>query len=131
MAVKYSEALRNARLNQLQTHIGASAVLRMYTGTPPANCAAASTGTLLAEMTLPSTWLAAASAGVAAQSGTWQDATANASGTPGYFRIFESTGTTCHIQGVCGVDLVGDPTDAIVSGSPVVITGYEITEGNA
>ena len=33
-------------------------------------------------------------------SGTWQDASADASGRAGYFRIFDSAGTTCHIQGL-------------------------------
>lgn len=131
MAVKYSTPLRNARLDMLQTLIGTSPLLRWYTGSPPANCAAAATGVLLAEAPLPSTWLAAASGGVAAQAGTWEESAAIATGTPGYFRIYDSTGTTCHVQGVIGEDLDGDPTEEIVAGSTVTITGYAITEGNA
>ena len=54
MAIKYSTAVRNAQLDAIETTIGVSPKLRILTGTAPANCAAAQTGTLLAELTLPS-----------------------------------------------------------------------------
>lgn len=131
MAVRYSTAVRNARLNALATVIGTTPKLRFYTGTAPASCAAAATGTLLAELDLPSSYLSSASGGVASQVGAWETADADASGTPGYFRVYDSAGTTCHWQGVCPDDLLGSPTEEIVIGAQVVITGYTITEGNA
>jgi hypothetical protein len=94
-----SVAVRNARLDAIETTTGASPLLRVFTGTMPANCAAASTGTQLAQATLPADWMAAAASGSKALSGTWQDAAADASGLAGYYRILDSAGTTCHVQG--------------------------------
>ena len=99
MAIQYSTAVRNAQLDALETAIGVSAVLKIRTGAPPATVATADSGTVLATMTLPSDWLAAASSGAKAKSGTWQDTSADATGTAAHFRIYASDGTTAHIQG--------------------------------
>lgn len=96
--IQFSVACRNAALNGIETTIGTAPKLRLFTGTRPANCAAASTGTMLVEMSLPSDWLEAASAGTIVKKGTWS-ATAVAEGTVGYYRIFDTAGTTCHEQG--------------------------------
>ena len=135
MAVQLSVAVRNARVDQIETTIGASAILRIRTGAAPANCAAADTGTILAEMTLPVSWMANASGGTAALSGTWQDASANNTGTAAHFRIYDSTGATCGLQGTVtatggGGDLTLDNT-SIASGQQVTITSFSITDGNA
>lgn len=135
MAVQLSIAVRNARVDSIESTIGASAILRIRTGSPPANCATADSGTVLAEMTLPVSWMAAASSGTAALSGTWQDASANNTGTAGHFRIYDSTGATCGIQGTVtatggGGDLTLDNT-SITSGQQVTITAFSITDGNA
>jgi hypothetical protein len=133
--MQFSTAVRNARLDTIETTIGTAAILRIYSGTIPANAAAASTGTLLVEMTLPSDWMAAAASGTKAKSGTWQDTSANAGGTAGYFRIFESTGSTCHIQGNCTDTAGAGPmklsTTTIVSGEPVTVASFTLTDGNA
>jgi hypothetical protein len=86
-------------------------------------------------MTLPSDWMAAASSGSKALSGTWQDASANNAGTAGHFRIYESTATTCHIQGSVtatggGGDLTLDNT-SIAAGQSITITSFTLTDGNA
>src|SRR5690242_11950484 len=99
MSIQLSVAVRNGRLNAISSVIGANPILRMWTGSMPANCAAADSGTQLVHMTLPASWLAAASGGQDTIVGSWSEAGADASGTAGYFRIYESTGTTCHIQG--------------------------------
>ena len=85
MAIQLSGAVRDARLDAIETVIGTAAMLRIRTLSPPANCAAADVGTVLAEMALPSDWMAAASGGVKAKSGTWQDLTANAAGVAARF----------------------------------------------
>lgn len=135
MTVQLSTTVRNARLDTIESTIGTTAVLRIYTGAQPANCAAANSGTMLAEMTLPSDWMAAASSGAKALSGTWQDASANATGTAAHFRIYESSATTCHIQGSVtitggGGDLTLDNT-SIASGQAITITSFTLTDGNA
>jgi hypothetical protein len=135
MAVNLSVAVRNARLDAIETAAGTTAILRIYTGTKPTACSDAAAGTLLAEMTLPSDWMAAASAGAKAKSGTWSDASANAAGTAGYFRIYDSAGTTCHLQGTVtatggGGDLTLDNV-SIASAQVVTITSFTLTDGNA
>ena len=135
MALQYSVAVRNAQLDAVESTTGTAAILRIYSGAVPANCAAAASGTLLAEMTLPSDWMAAASSGSKALSGTWQDASANDTGTAGHFRLLDSGGTTCHAQGTVtatggGGDLTLDNT-SIASGQSVTITSFTLAAGNA
>lgn len=134
MALQLSVTARNARADQFETTVGASAKLRIYTGPPPANCAAAASGTLLAEIALPSDWLAAASAGAKSKSGTWSVAAA-AAGTAGHFRIYDNAGTTCHMQGTItatsgGGDMELDNTSIAVS-QVVTVTSFTLTEGGA
>lgn len=135
MAVQLSVAARNARLDAIETTIGTSAILRIRTGAQPANCAAARSGTVLATLNLPSDWLAAASSGSKAKSGTWEDASADAAGTAAHFEIMDSTATTCHLQGSVtatggGGDLTLDNV-VIALAQQVTITGFTLTDGNA
>lgn len=135
MALQYSTTVRNAQLDAFETAIGTSAVLKIRTGAPPANVATADSGTVLATMTLPSDWMAAASGGSKAKSGTWQDLTADAGGTAGHFRIYASDGTTAHAQGTItatggGGDMTLDNT-SITASQQVDITGFTLTAGNA
>jgi hypothetical protein len=135
MTLQYSTAVRNARLDVVESTISTSAILEIRTLSPPANCAAADVGTLLASMTLPSDWMAAASGGSKAKDGTWEDASANATGTAAHFRIKDSGGTTCHIQGtVTATGGGGDMTVAsttITATNTVTVTGFSLTAGNA
>lgn len=135
MALQFSVAVRNARLDAVETTVGTSAVLQIRTGSVPANCAAVSTGTVLATLNLPADWMAAASAGSKTLLGTWQDATADAAGTAGYFRIFDTAVTTCHIQGTVAItggggDMELDNT-SIAPGQQVTVTAFTLTDGNA
>lgn len=135
MALQLSTAVRNARLDQIESTVGTSAILRIRSGAAPADCGTADSGTVLAAMTLPSDWMAAAASGSKALSGTWQDASADASGTAGHFRIYDSGGTTCHLQGTCsgtggGGDMELDNT-SIASGQQVTVTSFTLTDGNA
>lgn len=135
MALQYSVTVRNAQLDAVETTVGTAPLLRIYSGSAPANCAAAASGTLLAEATLPSDWMAAANSGTKALSGTWQDASANATGTAGHWRLYDSGGTTCHAQGTVtatggGGDMTLDNT-SIASAQSVTITSFTITAGNA
>lgn len=135
MAFQFSTAARNALLDAIETAIGAGAILRIRTGAAPANCAAADTGTVVATLNLPSDWLAAATGGSKSMSGTWQDLIADATGTAAHFRIYDSTGTTCHLQGtVTATGGGGDMqlgTVSISSGSEVVVSAFTLTAGGA
>jgi hypothetical protein len=135
MTLQYSTAVRNAQLDAIETTIGASAVLKIRTGSPPANCAAADSGTVLATLNLPSDWMAAASSGSKAKSGTWEDTSADATGTAAHFRLYSSDGATCGVQGTVtatggGGDMTVDNT-SFASGQPFTITTFTITAGNA
>lgn len=132
MAIQLSDAVRNARADVVESTIGTAPILRIRTGSPPSNCAAARSGTILVSITLPSDWLGNASSGTKSKSGTWS-ATASASGTAGHFEIMDSTGTTCHWQGTVGTsgaDMILDNT-SINSGQTVTITTFTWTEGNS
>lgn len=107
MALQESVAVRNAGLDAKETAIGTSAVLKIRTGAPPADCATADSGTVLVTCSLPSDWMAAASGGSKAKAGTWSDAGADASGLAGHFRLYSSDGTTCGMQGNCAETWVG------------------------
>lgn len=135
MALQESVTVRNARLDAIETAIGTSAILKIRTGSAPADCAAADSGTVLATLSLPSDWMAAASSGSKAKSGTWQDASADAAGTAAHFRIYDSGGSTCHLQGTVtatggGGDMTLDNTN-IAAGQTVTISSFTITGGNA
>lgn len=133
MAFQFSVATRNAALDAIESTIGAAPVLEIRSGTVPANAAAADAGTLLASMTLPSDWLAAAASGSKSLLGTWQDTAADAAGTAAHFRI--KVGATCHIQGTVtltggGGDMTLDNTNVAV-GQQITITSFTLTAGGA
>ena len=135
MAFQFSTSARNGALDAIETATGATAILRIRSGTVPATCATADSGTVLAAMTLPSDWMAAASGGTKSLSGTWQDASADATGTAGHFRVYNSAGTVCHIQGTVtatggGGDMTLDNT-SIASGQEVNVTAFTLTAGGA
>jgi hypothetical protein len=135
MSLQYSVPVRNARLDAVESAIGLSAIMKIRSGAPPANCAAADSGTVLATINLPSDWMAAAASGSKAKSGTWEDASADASGTAGHFRIYDSGGTVCHIQGTVsasggGGDMTVDST-SFTAGQNFTVTGFTLTGGNA
>ncbi len=98
---QYSVAARNAMLDAAESTIGASAVLKILGGAAmPANVGTANAGTVLATMALPSDYFGNAASGAKDKAGTWQDASADASGYARYFRIYANDGTTCHYQGL-------------------------------
>ncbi len=135
MALQFSVAVRNAMLDAIETTIGVSAVLKIRTGAAPANAGTADSGTVLATLTLPSDYMAAASSGSKAKSGTWQDTSADATGTAAHWRLYASDGTTCHAQGTVtgtggGGDMTVDST-SFTSGQSFTVTSFTITAGNA
>lgn len=134
MSLQLSVAVRNARLDAIETTAGASAKLRLLSGAPPADCSTAQSGTLLCEIALPADYLSNASAGSKAKTGTWTG-TGAAAGTVGHFRIVDSTGTTCHLQGTVtatgsGGDMTLDNTSIAVS-QAVTVNTFTLSDANA
>lgn len=135
MALQFSSTVRNNMLDAIETTVGLTPILRVYDGALPVDAAAAAAGTVLAEITMPSDWLAAATGGTKTKSGTWQDLSANADGTAAYFRIYDSTATTCHLQGVVtptggGGDLTVNSTNFRIT-QQFTISSFILVAGNA
>ena len=134
MALQLSVAARNARLDAIEATAGVSAKLRILTGAAPADCAAAQSGTLLCEIALPSDYLAAAATGSKAKSGTWSGSGA-APGSAAHFRIVDTAGTTCHLQGTItatggGGDMTLDNV-VIALNQVVTVNTFTISDANS
>lgn len=142
MALGWSTALANSVLdNFLNSGAGQSflnsAIIEIRSGTRPASADTAPAGTLLAEITAPADAMAAASSGACAKSGTWADASADASGTAAWFRVKLSgdAGTTnttdkrldgnVTVTGGGGDMTVNDTS--VVSASPFTINTFTLS----
>jgi hypothetical protein len=132
MAIKFSTTVRNAMLDTYETTLGASPKMRILTGAAPANCAAAQTGTLLAELTLPADWAANAASGAKGLLGSWSGNVV-ADGTAGYYRILDNAGMVCHEQGTIGTSGqdINLTSTSLTTGQVLVITAKTMTAGNA
>ena len=135
MTVQLSVAVRNARLDAIESTIGVSAKLKIRTGAQPSSCVAADTGTIIATADLPADYMGAAASGTKAKAGTWEDISADAGGTAGHWRLYATDGTTCHAQGSCSATGGGGDMEldnvAINAGQQVTITAWTFTDGNA
>jgi hypothetical protein len=124
--MKLNPDLQTARAALLETVIGPNPIWDFYSGPPPANITDPPSGTLLATLYLPADWLSDPVAGVANQVGSWQTDGSGAvgSGSPGYFRIYNSSKTVCWLQGTVGRDVTGSPSTNITSGSQAKVVGW-------
>lgn len=134
MALQFSTTVRNARLDSIESTIGVSGVLKIRTGAQPVNVGTADSGTVVATINLPVDWMANASGASKAISGTWTDASADATGTAAHFRIYATDGVTTHVQGTVtltggGGDMTVDNT-SFAAGQSFTITSFTINEPN-
>lgn len=132
MTLQYSITVRNAKLDAFETTTGTAARVQVYTGTPPATCATAASGSLLCTIICPTDWMNNASGGTKTLLGSWSVA-ASGTGTAGYFRIMDSAVTTCHAQGTVGTTATDMIVDSVsfTSGQTFTITSFTLTAGNA
>jgi hypothetical protein len=134
MGLQLSVAARNARLDAIETAIGTAPRLLIFTGAPPANCAAADPAGLLSTMVLPSDWLAAAASGSKAMAGSWAG-TGSAAGVAASFRIKDTALTNCHIQGT--VTITGSGGDMTLDNPNIAnaqawsVTGFTLNDANS
>ncbi len=136
MTIQLSTSVRNALLDQIESTIGTSAVLKIRTGPPPSDLATADSGTVLATLSLPSDWMNAASGGTKTLLGSWADASADNPGTAAHFRIYASDGTTKHLQGTITSVLVGTgdmllDNAVLAAGQAFSITTFTLTAPGA
>lgn len=129
MALGFVTTLRNARLDAITTAVGTSGKIRIYSGTRPATGGTATT--LLAELACSATFAPAAAAAVLTLNAITQDSSADATGTAAWFRILTSANAAVidGNVGTSGSDLNLNTT-SIVTGGPVAISSFTITEGN-
>lgn len=133
--LKMSATLRNNMLDEITGYAGASAILKIYSGTQPAGGGAETT--VLAQLTCNATFAPAASSGVLTLNSVTADSSANATGTATWFRIYQSNGTTFVLDGDVSTTAAGtgdlqlDDT-AIVLGGTVALGGPNtVTAPNA
>lgn len=95
MTVRLSGGAKNAALDVGAGAMfdGGTARINIYTGSQPATADTAASGTLLGTLTPSSDMFAAASGGTATANSITNDSSADASGLPGYVRIYR-TGDT-------------------------------------
>jgi hypothetical protein len=138
MTIQLDTTLRNNMVGQYESTIGPSPRLQLRTGAPPANCAAADTGTLLSEIVLPADWMTAAASGSISLLGSWAGTglPAAGAGTPvAHYRLKNSGLTTTFEQGTVtatgnGGDLTVDNT-SVANNQPVSVTSWVRTQGGA
>lgn len=115
--MQLSVAAANARLNQIDTVINGPTI-QLYTGAPPANCAAAATGDLITEISAVPNWLKDAAGGVKEmRDDIYVSNYSMEPGVIGHFRVLGLDGL-CHMQGTCS--LPGGGGDMILSNTNVM-----------
>lgn len=129
----FKDSLRNARLDAVTTAAGATAYLKVYTGSAPSKTASP-TGTLLVSLPLPNPIASSASSAtltlsaVTAQNGA-------ATGTPGYVRLTDSnTDDGTHTIGQFSAGIGSGEVSfsgQVNTGGSVSVTSFTFTEGNA
>lgn len=129
MTIDLKNTTANDLLDRYDTLFPASSILEIRTGAPPGAENAAS-GTLLASITLPATPWAAAASGSKAKQGTWQDASADATGTAAHYRL-KNAGDTHREEGTAtatggGGDMTLDNT-SIAAAQQVTVNTFTRT----
>ena len=140
IAYATAAAMLDNAINTLLNAGTGDAIINIYTGTPPADCETAPSGTLLGTCVMNATPFAAAtnqSPGARIEANAIvSDTAADATGTAGYFRAYSTnSGTdasklTCYIQGSAGeaadsTDLTLDDKDIVIGGT-IAITAWTI-----
>jgi hypothetical protein len=107
--------------------------LELRDGVRPASPATAATGTILASITTPTAAFSTAASGTKDMTGTWEDASANASGDATWFRL-NNVGDTYRLDGnvgrqndlkTSGTLTSGTTTTASDSAASWSINGYQ------
>jgi len=136
-----STNIRNAAVDAITALFdGGTGRVNIYTGSKPATPATAATGTLLGTLTLSSDAAPAASNGVASFNAITEDTSADASGTAGWARVYNSDETAPGSAGGASdarIDLTVSATGAggelqfantaFVAGGGIFITAFTLT----
>ncbi len=107
------------------------ATLTVRTGAAP-GASNSATGTVLATVTLPADAFAAASSGTKAKSGTWEDTSADNTGTAAHFRIVGTGGEIIEgdITATGGGGAMTLDNTSLASGQDFLITAFTLGLSN-
>ena len=137
MATRISTAVAKAMCDAMAAKPDAgtgAGYVEVRTGSQPATVATAASGTLLATLTLSDPAFDAAttaSPAVATANPIADDASADASGTAGWFRCYDSSGTAVIDGSVTATGGGGDmtfDTAAFVAGGDVHLSGWTVSQ---
>ena len=124
---------RNAACNGVVDLLDAGSgpgTVQIRTGSQPATGNDAASGTLLGTLTLSDPAFGNAATGVATAASITGDSSADATGTAGWFRAYDSDGNAV-IDGACGTSGSGAEmilsTTSIVTGGTINITSWTVT----
>lgn len=129
MAIKMGVTTVQAMLDAFETDLlvgGTAPKLMLYAGAPPANAAAAASGSPLATFTLATDPMANAAGAGTKTFNAITSVNASATGTVGHYRLYRTNGTTCVDQGTVGTsgtDMIIDST-SITVGQPINVTSW-------
>lgn len=133
VSMSSAQAALDALLAKLNVG-GVAGVIKIFTGSMPATCETADSGTRLATLTLSTTAFPAStdpgSTGLATATANaiTSDTNAAATGTAGYFRAYDKN-AVCIVQGTVGTssaDMILNTT-SISAGATVAITSWVVT----
>ncbi len=129
--LKYSNGTRNAQQQGLITYAGSGCLINIYQGTQPANAnTAITTQTLLVSLPISGSFGTDSNGTITLSTVT--SASAVATGTASFFRIFKSNGTTVVMDGSVGIsnaDMILNTT-AIANTQTVTINSGTIIRAN-
>jgi hypothetical protein len=134
--LKIPTVVRNNMMDEISTYAGASAILKILSGSQPAGGGAETT--VLAQLTCDvAAFAPAASGGVLTLNGITADTAADASGTATWFRIYQSDGTTWVLDGDVTTQSAGtgdlqlDDTAIVLNGTVSLTGPNTLTAPNA
>jgi hypothetical protein len=135
MTIQLAESTRDARIQAFIDDVGTSPVFKIFAGEQPVDCAMADSGTVLMTITLSPTFASTPSGGSSNFTDFPMSHAASATDVAGHFRLYQSDGTTCKMQG--DVSLIGDSGNitvndiSMVSGASYNISTFAIGDQNA
>ena len=129
MTIQFAQSTAHAMLDAIETDLGASPVMTLRSGSPPANCAASDSGTLISTIAMAANAFADAASWAKAISGALQDASADNAGTLGHWRI-KTSGAVTKLQGTItatggGGDMTVDNTN-VAAGQQIDVSSFAI-----
>jgi hypothetical protein len=129
MTIQFAQSTAHAMLDAIETDLGSSPVMYLRSGSPPGTCAGADSGTLISTIAMAADAWQNAASWAKAITAALSDASADAQGTLGHWRIKTSGGVT-KLQGTItatgnGGDMTVDNT-SVNAGQQIDVTSFSI-----